>query len=37
MTLYEITLLTGPIVICLEFQEIMEGALFTAARQKIIG
>lgn len=40
MTLYEITVLTGQIVVygqALEFQEIMEGVLFTTAGQKIIG
>lgn len=40
MPLYEITVLTGQIVVyaqALEFQEIMEGVLFTTARQKIIG
>lgn len=40
MPLYEITVLTGQIVVygqALKFQEIMEGVLFTTARQKIIG
>lgn len=39
MSLYEITVLTGQIVVywqALEFQEIMEGILFTKAGQKII-
>lgn len=40
MPLYEITVLTGQIVVyvqALEFQQIMEGVLFTEAGQKIIG
>lgn len=40
MPLYEITVLTDQIVVyaqALEFQEIMEGVLFTKAGQKIIG
>lgn len=39
MPLYEITVLTGQIVVyeqALEFQEIMEGVLFTKVGQKII-